>query len=302
MELSRLVHRSALSYNLKRCEYGLCPVSENDTSFEVLLPAKSQPFRLSNNGGLDHIMSMVRKDGLANYEAPLPDLMAWLVQTIPGVMLDVGANTGLFSLLAVAANRRLRVHSFEPLDSVRTLLNANLALNPRLASRVGVYGVGLSNAEGTFDFFETINDHGLITTSSSLEMSHAEQIGRYRKQTIQTQTMDGWAAHRGFDDISLIKIDVEGHEYAVIEGARKTILKHRPMITIELLSGARADTIEKMIFEESYIDLAITPTGFRNSPTLAFHPDGWNHLLCPSEKLSLILNACQDLNLKLEIV
>jgi FkbM family methyltransferase len=270
-------------------------------AFTASLTSKPVAFRLSDSAHLDYIAGLVRQHGLSAYEAPMPDLMAWLVRMSCGYMLDVGANTGLFTLLAAAANPTIKVCSFEPLDSVCALLRANLALNPRLVDRINVYPLGLSNAAGTFDFYETINDVGLVTTSSSLEIDHARQVGTYRKQVVTTETMDGWATRLDGGPISIIKIDVEGHEYAVIEGARETIARHRPFITIEVLGESRVDKINELLFEKSYLDFVITPGALRQCVSIRHHPDGWNHLLCPSDRVAFLLQGCRDLQLGIEL-
>lgn len=270
-------------------------------AFTASLASKPIEFKFSDSAHLDHIAGLVRQHGLSSYEAPMPDLMAWLVRMLGGYMLDVGANTGLFALLAAAANPTVKVCAFEPLESVSNLLRANLALNQRLASRINVYQIGLSNAAGTFDFYETINDIGLVTTSSSLEIEHAQHVGTYRKQVITTETMDGWAARLTAGRISIIKIDVEGHEYAVIEGARDTIARNRPFITIEVLGESRVDRINELLFEKNYLDFVITPTVLRQCQSIRHHSDGWNHLLCPSDQVGFILQGCRELNLGIEI-
>jgi FkbM family methyltransferase len=258
-------------------------------------------FRFGDSNHLDHIAGLVRDNGLAAYEAPLPDLIVWLVRQSNGFMLDVGANTGLFSLLAAAANPLIKVCAFEPLENIFMILQANLALNQHLADRISVYQIGLSNAAGSFEFYETINDHGLLTTSSSLEIEHAQRVGSYCKQTIVTESLDGWASRLKGGNIALIKIDVEGHEYAVVEGARKTIMRSRPFITVEVLGESRIDRINEMLFETDYRDLVITHGALRYCPSVRHHSDGWNHLLCPAEQVDRILQGCRDLNLRLEI-
>jgi FkbM family methyltransferase len=270
-------------------------------AFTVSLASKPIAFQLSDSAHLDYIAGLVRQHGLSAYEAPMPDLMAWLVRMSSGTMLDVGANTGLFTLLAAAANPTIKVCAFEPLESVCTLLRANLALNPRLVDRIGVYQLGLSNVAGSFDFYETINDVGLVTTSSSLEIAHARQVGTYRKQVVTTETVDGWAARLHGGPISIIKIDVEGHEYAVIEGARETIARNRPFITIEVLGESRVDTIDRLLFEKDYLDFVITPTVVRQCVSIKHHPDGWNHLLCPADRVAFLLRGWRELALGIEL-
>jgi hypothetical protein len=98
----------------------------------------------------------------------------------------------------------------------------------------------------------------------------------------------------------MVKIDVEGHEHAVIEGGRSTIERDRPFIIIEILGTAKFEVINTMLIEASYIDIALSPAALRHCLTLGFHSDAWNHLLCRTEKAYQILALCRELNLGLE--
>jgi FkbM family methyltransferase len=224
-----------------------------------------------------------------------------LAQQATGLALDIGANTGIFTLLAGAANPDLQVCAFEPLKGVRDLLHANIAHNPDLAPRIAVQPFAMSRASGSFPFFETINDQGLVTTSSSLELDHARQTGEYRVVTIITRTLDGWAETFGPPAIQLVKIDVEGHEDAIIEGGRKTIDRHRPFIIVEILGPSRVEAFDRMLIESDYLDIALAPGALRHCLRVRFHADAWNHLLCPVEKAQRILALCRELDLRLEL-
>ncbi len=266
------------------------------------LPQQPLQFRFGDANHLDHIAATVNSLGLAAYEAPLPDLLALLVRRACGYVLDVGANTGLFSLLAAAANPDIKVCAFEPLGTVRCLLEENVALNPVLSPRIHVFPLALSNVSGSHEFYETINDQGLVTTSSSLEADHAESVGdEYRKQIVTTQTLDRWAEEQGVNGIALVKIDVEVHEYAVLQGALQTIKTERPYITIEVLNNLHSDMMRKIIYNQQYVDFVITPHALRFTNVLEYHSDGWNHLLCPAEKAAQVLDLCQTLKIGMEV-
>jgi FkbM family methyltransferase len=263
-------------------------------------PTGSIRFVFENRGNLDSIASLIRANGLASYEAPTPAVFVSLVQQAADLVLDVGANTGLFTLLAAAANPTLRVCAFEPLATAQNLLRANIARNPDLAERITVEPFGLSRANGSFRFFETINDQGLVTTSSSLELEHAQRVGEYRECTIITRTLDAWAESLGRATIQLMKIDVEGHEHAVIEGGRMTIHRHRPFIIVEILGAAEVEAINRLLTECNYLDIALAPGALRHCVKVHFHLDAWNHLLCPAEKLTRILTLCRELNFRMD--
>ncbi len=277
-------------------------MSDDPAPVEITIPSGrgSTRFAFGNRGNRDHIASFIRENGLASYEAPTPSVFVRLAQQARGLALDIGANTGIFTLLAAAANPELRVCAFEPLKSVRELLRANIAHNPDLARRIAVEPFALSRANGSFPFFETINNQGLVTTSSSLELEHAQRVGEYRRSTVVTQTLDGWAETLGPAAIQLVKIDVEGHEGAVIEGGRRTVDRHRPFIVVEILGLSRVEAFDRMLTESDYLDIALSSTALRHCLWVGFHGDAWNHLLCPAEKAHHILTLCRELDLRLE--
>ncbi len=278
-------------------------MSDDFFNFGVTYPSPSDliTFVFGNRRRLDHIAWMVQSNGLVNYEMPTPGVMVSLCQDGDGVALDIGANTGLFSLLLAAANEKLQVHAFEPLAPVRDLLIDNISLNPALAPRIKVEPFCLSRTEGSFPFYETINDQGLVTTSSSLELDSAKQQGSYREHTIATRTLDSWAADAGDPPIALVKCDVEGHEHAVLEGGWKTFSRHRPFIVIEVLGDADVAVHNRFASELGYVDFVLASTTLRHCASIRFHPDGWNHLLVPAEKTARVFKLCRQLGLTLTL-
>lgn len=276
--------------------------NDNLFSFGVTYPSPTEliTFVFGNRSRLDHIANLVQSGGLASYEAPTPGVLVSLCQDLPGLMLDIGANTGLFSLLAAAANTRMEIVAFEPLAPVRRLLTENLRLNPGLNGRIKVEPFGLSRTEGEFPFYETINDFGLVTTSSSLELDHVRQVGQFREHRITTRTLDGWAALTE-TPIRLIKCDVEGHEHAVIEGGWQALSRHRPFIVIEVLSNAETDIHNRLMHELGYLDFALTDGTLRQCTNVRFHPDAWNHLLVPAERAGRMFTLCRQLGLTLSL-
>ena len=276
-------------------------VEDDLFSFGVTYPSPTEliTFVFGNRSRLDHIANLVQAGGLASYEAPTPGVLVSLCRDQPGLVLDIGANTGLLSLLAAASSPAVQVVAFEPLAPVRRRLEDNLRLNPGLAQRITVEPFGLSRSAGEFPFYETINDHGLVTTSSSLELGHAQHAGQYREHRIATRTLDGWAATLDDAPIRVIKCDVEGHEHAVLEGGWQTLARHRPFIVIEVLSVAETDIHNRLLRELDYLDFTLTPGALRGCTSVRFHPDAWNHLLVPAERAGRVFSLCRQLGLAL---
>lgn len=271
-------------------------------SFDVHHAGLINPFRFSCSGDLDTVGVTVSTYGLSAYETPVTDILIELMKTANGVVLDVGANTGLYALAAAAANRSVQVIAFEPLEPARDLLQRNIALNPELAPRITIEPVGLSNETGSFSFYETINNRGYISTSSSLEQRHAQTVGdEYVKRVIHTITLDSFAQTLGDKTVSFMKIDVEGHEHAVISGGKRFLATHRPIFTIEVLGNSEKSPIDNFLAREDYLAFAMAPGVLHQGERIMFFPDAWNHLLILAEKLKQVFTLCRTLNLRLEL-
>lgn len=269
--------------------------------FDVQHPGLAGPFTFSTSSGLDTVGVSVQRDGLAAYETPVPDILIELIRSEPGLFLDVGANTGLYTLAAVAADRSVEAIAFEPLEPVRDLLRRNIKLNRRLAKRITIEPVGLSNETGTSKFYETINDLGFVSTSSSLDVQHVKDVGgELVERVVKTLTLDDYADTLGDKVISYMKIDVEGHEHAVIAGGRTVLARHRPLFTIEVLGPSEKAPIDDFLAEEDYVPFAMAPGVLRQRDSMMFFGDAWNHLLVPAEKINRVSDVCRTLGLRLE--
>lgn len=132
------------------------------------------------------------------------------------VYIDVGANLGLYVLLARSMGKQ--VVAVEPQMKNLKVLLASLAANNYLD--VEVYPVGLSDKPGLAKLY------GASSTGASLIEGWAAQPGRV-KTIIPLTTLDVITGHRFADKRLLIKIDVEGMEYGVLQGAME-LVKNAP--------------------------------------------------------------------------
>jgi FkbM family methyltransferase len=144
--------------------------------------------------------------------------------------LDVGANTGFYSLYAKARNPRLVVLAFEPSPINFDLLRQNIALN-------GYDIAALEAAVTDKDGDVTLYDFATHSYSASLvegfrEGSVARSVPGFTLDTIAEK-------HNLLGKKLLIKVDVEGHESAVLAGAARVIAA-APTLLIEILSDEAA--------------------------------------------------------------
>jgi FkbM family methyltransferase len=145
-------------------------------------------------------------------------------------MLDVGAHHGLYSLLASRkVGPKGRVISFEPSPRERNALRLNLALN--WCTNVSVQGLAVGNEQGEATFYLV---EGTETGCNSLRPP-ALQVGSYRPIKVHTTRLDDWLRQRGIQTVDFIKLDVEGAELSVLQGAVELLAKApRPVLLIEV--------------------------------------------------------------------
>lgn len=167
----------------------------------------------------DNTTSLVLKYGLFDAQE-MRFLLAWLR---PGdTFVDVGANVAPYSLLA-AAVRDARVVAFEPGTLARRTARANIDLNG-VGGRIALEAAAVSDADG----------EALLTTDrwATNALATADYPGGLEQ--VRTITLDSYDAAHGLGDVTLLKVDVEGHEAPVIRGASELISRCRPALIVEI--------------------------------------------------------------------
>jgi len=158
------------------------------------------------------------------YEKDLLKGMCALVKDKQTTVLDVGANIGNHSIYF--SQNFKNVVAFEPVQRNCWIFKANLHLNR--ISNVDLIEVALSNSNGELVCAHyDANDTNMVLHKSN----EAPLLG---SDIVQASVGDEQLAQREESTpISLIKIDVEGHEPEVIQGLRSTIMEHKPLIVWE---------------------------------------------------------------------
>jgi len=141
-------------------------------------------------------------------------------------VLDIGANTGTYSLIACAAHENTRVTAFEPVPRIRAQAREAIDLNG-FQDRCELREDAVSDSIGTARFHVPSE---ALPTSASL---HAEGFRSLQGQHIEVQltTIDALLAED--DAVDLVKIDVEGFEDAVLRGMERVLRQHRPAVFLE---------------------------------------------------------------------
>lgn len=137
-----------------------------------------------------------------------------------GVIFDLGANIGLYSLV-FAANRSRRVYSFEPFDKALVYLRDNIRLNQ--LTNVEIHPIVLSDGEGVCRF-------SLDTVTQST--SHISAEGEAGIE-LPCADLDSYMDKLNLPMPDLIKMDVEEADEAVLRGMKRLLHKRRTFIFVE---------------------------------------------------------------------
>ena len=151
-----------------------------------------------------------------------------------GVVLDIGANFGLFTrFLSEAVGPGGRVYSFEPTpDMFAVLTHSTRSMG---LANVSCHNLALSDKPGRATMSIPIRGDGSRNHyEASLEPAPGAQAGKVESFTTEVVTLDGFCADAGISRIDFIKCDVEGHEISVLQGARELIARDRPAILLEV--------------------------------------------------------------------
>jgi len=156
-------------------------------------------------------------------------------------ILDIGAYTGLYGLLAYHANPNAEVHAFEPTRRVYSRLLSNIQLNG-LYKKMVLVNKALSDKTGSVTFNQYREEHILGTGASFVEKGH--QIIDNSEQ-VETITLDSYVSELDLR-VDLVKIDVEEAESRVLEGMDLVLERDGPDILIEVTLQSVDDVVERL--------------------------------------------------------
>ncbi len=138
-------------------------------------------------------------------------------------VIDAGANIGVFSILASKrAGENGKIFSFEPVTITNNIFIKNLKINN--IKNCQIIKCALGNANKKIDIF--INKKHLGASSIFKNKK------RNKKETVEQIKLDDFIKKNNIKKIDFIKVDIEGAERYFLEGAKETIKKFKPKISI----------------------------------------------------------------------
>ncbi|HVL06203.1 MAG TPA: FkbM family methyltransferase [Acidimicrobiales bacterium] len=285
--LPRLLRRPLVSRCVTRAVRPLAPFLGQDALMhlpvagvvEVCPPGTDGPAILMGNDGNDRIAAMLFwRRGVDGREPTT--IRTFLRLVSPGsTVLDVGANSGLFSLLAARRHPTVTVHAIEPVARVFSVLESNVALNG--LSNVTCHRMACSDRSGTATLHVPAGE--AVPVMASLLAGWPDTPAR--EEQVACTTIDELGV-----EADVVKIDAEGSEDAVLRGARATLAEQRPFVLAEVLGRpGLAGSVTAALAEHDYRFFRLGPRGVTPCDEIAGGTDddeNHNYLFAHASRLS----------------
>ena len=201
------------------------------------------------------------------------------------VIFDVGANVGDYSLLVQSLIPSARVYAFEPAAPVYEQLARRLS-SVGNGANFDAFNFGFSDEEKTVDLYSYTVEGEAASVISSIDKrlpTQVLQVEVSNTEKIDVRTLDAFCVSKGIDRIDFLKLDVEGHELAVLRGAKK--LLERGAISMIQFEFGPANIYSRSYFYDFWSMLSASYDLFR------IVPGGLVPITCYGEHLEIFLTT-----------
>jgi FkbM family methyltransferase len=228
----------------------------------------------------------------------------------PRTVLDIGMNIGMNTIeYSTWAND---VHGFEPVPATYQVAVDNIALNKanwrkdtgwwkeadgswaslEMSGTIHTHNIALGPTPGQVEMHikkndghnRVANDNGEFKTVTGKDIKRNEG---YERVSIEQKTLDSYA----FENVDIIKIDVEGYELLILEGADQTIASNRPIVQVECVEiqpRAFGRTIQELMDYFNDRDYVITTAdGVVQGPEWKYVKKMMDRFMIPKERTDL---------------
>ena len=197
------------------------------------------------------------------------------------IILDIGANTGLFSILSAISSPDSTIYAFEPYQTNYKRLQKNISLNS--IKNIHTQEIAIADKDALITF--NIPKNKKISCVSSAEQNFSKKIHpelEWEYIHVKAITLDSFAKQTINKKINLIKCDVESFEMNVFKGAHSILETDKPTIIFEcFLDEERKDFFNKILNTYSYYVYLILKEGIVVLENGFAYNNGFNYLISP---------------------
>jgi FkbM family methyltransferase len=218
-----------------------------DLKFSGIMTVKlgDKKFKLFNTG-YSTIENEIFWKGLNNGWEKI-SINTWInLSKISTIIIDIGANTGIYSITACTVNTRATIYSFEPVKRTAKILLKNIEINN--FTRIKFFETAISNENGSAKFYD-VDAKSQYSASLNKEMlSSSKNVVTYDVPVKRLESYEFFTEIK----VDLIKLDVEMHEPQAIDGMLSIIARDKPTILIEVLNNTIANQLNIQLAEYGY--------------------------------------------------
>jgi len=169
--------------------------------------------------------------GLATLTSEFYELVNWFIPYARGVVLDVGANIGGYTVRA--CRQADLVIAIEPQSEVFNLLKMNVNINCKIKNNVVLIKKAIGGTQGKAVLKVPIKGTVIDSGRASISSSDLKSSIEYKSEEVEVDTLDNIISSLNIDRIDFIKMDIEGAEAIAFEGMKLT-LKTTKYVMIEI--------------------------------------------------------------------
>lgn len=161
---------------------------------------------------------------------------------------DIGANNGYYYSLKIAKKcLGCKIYSFEPDPQILFHLKKNVEFNK--IENIKIVDVALSDKDGHAMLTKDLGASGFLVLENSRNIPTV---------SVRCTTFDTYTSDNNISRIDLIKVDIEGGEFNFLKGAKKSLIKFRPLIIMEMTD----DLLKRSGTSRKEIELLFKEIGF----------------------------------------
>lgn len=193
--------------------------------------------------GSDKIATRLYWKGINGFEDDTLQLFIKLLR-FADTVLDIGANIGIYALIAATDNPNRKVYAFEPVPRIVKCLKQNIQLNK--ADNLQVDCSAITNYDGEITLYVPPAD---IPRSASTAKGFKESNEAI---SVRALTIDSFVTTNNISKVDLIKIDTETTEHLVLQGAKTILERDEPIIICEVLKGRTEKLLHSILDSTNY--------------------------------------------------
>jgi FkbM family methyltransferase len=194
----------------------------------ALLPFK----RLTVKHPLGFLWFLDSKESLSTYLSSCEKFTTKVVSDLAknlNFVVCVGANRGWYPLLVSELRPRIEIHAYEPNSLTYSMLQRNVDLNH---ASVALHKIGIGSSMRVTDIFgyPDANDGMATLYPTNQFASKYERLEQIEIRSLDSEALN-WNMPVG---LSLLQMDIEGSEYEALQGGRKFLEDHSPVVICEV--------------------------------------------------------------------